>query len=211
MLNEPASPPPDGLVSKLEFARLISRDPSAVSHWIKQSRLTAPALVGEGRHARIDVQLALQQLGLTLSLSHQVGSALRQDGREILGLTAPPAAATKPPTSDPPTESDQARLLRARADREALNAAQAAAEAQARNGTWVIRADADREHGRVLAEALATIERWLPDLAQKLVADPPTDVRATSIMLRAEFRALRATMAREARETAEAEPIDEAA
>lgn len=213
---DPAASLPEEPISKLEFARLIGRDPSAISHWIRDVRLTAPALVGTGRHARIDAAAALAQLGITLSLSHQVGAAIRQQGRDILG-SAQPATEPPPPPSAPadaaPPQNDQARLLRARAEREELAAAQAAAEAQARNGTWVIRADADREHARRLSEILATIERWLPELAQDLVADPPSDVRATSIMLRTRFRALRATMAREAREAAAAEPesIDEAA
>ena len=86
---EAAAHLPDGPISKLEFARLIRRDPSAISHWIKQERLTAPALVGTGRHARIMPAAALEQLGITLSLSHQVGSSLRQHGREILGTTLP--------------------------------------------------------------------------------------------------------------------------
>jgi hypothetical protein len=199
-------PPGVAIVPKLEYAKMRSRHPSAISHWIRTGKLTAPALVGTGRSARIDVAEADRQLADHLSLSHQVGAAIREPGRDIFAAVTPPAPAEPLSPADPTTRSDQARLLRARAEREELAAQKAAAEAQATNGTWLIRAEADREHGRRLSEVIAAVERWLPDLAQKLVADPPTDVRAATIFLRAEFRALRATLAREARETAAAEP-----
>jgi hypothetical protein len=208
-----ASPSGAAIVPKLEYARMRDRHPSAISHWIRTRKLTAPALVGTGRNARINVAEADRQLADTLSLSHQLGTAIREPGRDIFATpaAAPSVAAEPLPPSEPTTPSDQARLLRARAEREEFAAQKAAAEAQANNGTWVVRADSDREHGRRLAEAITTIERWLPELAQKLVAAPPTDVRAASIMLRTEFRALRATMAGEARTAAEAEPTHAAA
>lgn len=204
--------PPSGaaIVPKAEYARLCGRHPSAVSHWIRDRKLTPPALVGQGRSAKIDVAEANRQLAHELSLSHQLGSAIREPGREIFAIPPSPTA-DAPPAADALAPTDQARLLRARAESAELAAQRDAARAQAENGTWIVRADADREHGRRLAEVISTIERWLPDLAQKLVADPPTDVRAATIRLRAEFRALRSTMAHEAREAAAATPADEPA
>ena len=49
-------------ISKSEFAALCRVGKPAVSGWIKAGHLTAPALVGEGRFARIDPELARIQL-----------------------------------------------------------------------------------------------------------------------------------------------------
>lgn len=46
------------IVSKAEFARLCAVTGARVSHWIRDGVVTKDALVGEGRHARIRVDVA---------------------------------------------------------------------------------------------------------------------------------------------------------
>lgn len=182
-----------GIMTKQQFAASLSRDPSALSHWIRTGKLHGDALIGSGRNARINVAVARAQLGTNLSLGHQLGYAQREPDRTI--LDTPPASPT--PTLDP-NPSDQARLLKARADREELLTEQARIEAEARNGTYLLTEDATREHGRRLAETIAAVERWLPDLAQKIAASATFDERAMALLMRAEFRALRVELARTA-------------
>lgn len=197
-------------MSKQDFAALLGRDKSALSHWIRTGKLHGPALVGEGRFARINVAIAREQLGASLSLGHQIGYAQREPARTIIDPTpAEPAAAIL--ADFPSTPTDQARLLKARADREELLTEQARIEAEARNGTYLLTEDANREHGRRLAETVSAVERWLPDLAQKITASAAFDERAMTILMRAEFRALRSTLATAAADHATAEPPEEPA
>ncbi len=62
----------DEIVTKAEFAKLVQRDPAFVSRAIASGRIHGPALVGEGRAARIRVAEAFAQLGRSLDLSQQL-------------------------------------------------------------------------------------------------------------------------------------------
>jgi hypothetical protein len=50
------------LLSKSEFARQCGVSPQRVGQWISEGKLTDDAIVGEGRKAKINVPIALEQL-----------------------------------------------------------------------------------------------------------------------------------------------------
>jgi hypothetical protein len=54
------------LLTKSEFARAINVVPGRVTQYITARQLTAPALVGEGRAQRVDLELGRAQLKLRL-------------------------------------------------------------------------------------------------------------------------------------------------
>ena len=60
------------VVSKMDFARLVKRDPAFVSRAISSGQIHGEALVGSGRGARIRVDVAMQQLGRALDLGQQL-------------------------------------------------------------------------------------------------------------------------------------------
>jgi hypothetical protein len=63
------------IVNKSQFARMVNRNPSQVTRWIEEGKLSGAALDGEGRGARIVVDVAKRQLGLTLDAAQQFSQA----------------------------------------------------------------------------------------------------------------------------------------
>lgn len=133
-------------VTKGKFAELVGRSPAAVSGWIREGKLHGNALVGEGRYALVNVEVALQQLGPALDLGQQLAQS-----RPIIGGGT---GAEKP-------GSDQERLLKARADREELALQKERAEAAEASGRWMLTEAAMVEWSRQLAELVHATETWL--------------------------------------------------
>jgi hypothetical protein len=183
---------PRAIVSKVAYAKMRQRDPSAVSYWIRTKKLTPPALVGGGRNARIDVELADRQLGASLDLGQQLAQATTPF-IAVAETPEAPALATVPRAAGEP--SDQARLLKAKADQAELESAQARIKAAAQAGTWIERAGAEAAFGRQLAQIIEDVERWFPDLAKTIADAFGGDHKLITSHLRAEFRKLRGIMA----------------
>ncbi len=181
------------LVSKSKFAEMVGRTPARVSQWVTEGKLSG-ALVGAGRAAQIDVDVALAQLGLTLDLSQQ------------LALAAPILAAAPMPSAalplDPVAQNDQQRLLKAKADREELARAREQAEAEELSGNWLVTADAEAVWTAELTRLRATIESWLGSDAaaacRALAASGTADERAFAVALRKGFTDLCARLSAEA-------------
>lgn len=60
------------IVSKSQFAQIVGRNPAFVTRAIAAGRISGDALVGDGRSARIRVDLAMQQLARALDVSQQL-------------------------------------------------------------------------------------------------------------------------------------------
>jgi hypothetical protein len=63
------------VLSKSQFAKMVSRDASQVTRWLESGKLHGDALIGEGRNARINVPVALRQLNISLDLGQQLAQA----------------------------------------------------------------------------------------------------------------------------------------
>ena len=86
-------------VTKAEFARMVNLSPGRVSQMISEGKLT-DCLVGTGREARINADLAIEKL----KLRRDPGQALGNGAKATLVI---PAAATPPVAPPaPPSESD---------------------------------------------------------------------------------------------------------
>lgn len=172
------------LVGKGEFAKMVGRSAAAVSQWIASGKLAPPALVGEGRFAKIDVDAALAQLGLSLDLGQQLAQS-----RPILGTDRPALEGVN---------DDQARLLKARADREALALEMDRAKAAEMAGRWLDTAAAEAAWSTHLAGLVQAFDTWLVTTA---AADVVSVVaggggpREAAKVLRDGFRELRRRLA----------------
>lgn len=181
------------LASKSRFAEMVNRTPAAVSKWIREGKLHGPALVGDGRGAQINVDVALEQLGVSLDLGQQLAQSQPIIGR---ATTAPVEAA--------PLPDDQARLLKARADREELALQVDGARAAELEGRWMLTDDARDEWSRQLAELVQAFETWLVTGAASDVsaaAAAGAGPREFGRVLRNGFRQLRQRLADQANRT----------
>jgi len=61
------------VVRKSEFARLANVSKGRVTQWITAGHISGAAIVGEGRTAMIDVELAMAQLKERLSVDERFG------------------------------------------------------------------------------------------------------------------------------------------
>src|ERR1700677_332322 len=73
-------------VSKSEFAELMNVSRQRVSQWLSARQIDGEALVGDGRTARINVEIAKEQLSARLSLSQHLGA----NGKALLTGGASP-------------------------------------------------------------------------------------------------------------------------
>ena len=214
------------LVSKGKFAEMVGRTPAAVSQWIAGGKLSGAALVGEGRFAQVNVEVALQQLGITLDLGQQLAqSAPILSGATIPAPAAAPASAEPSLFSQPqqlppapvPVDDDQRRLLAARADREELARAKDIAAAKERDGEWMVTAEAEEAWSAQLARIVQAMESWLVTSAATRCAsiaasDEAKTPRAYAVALRQGFERLCARLSKEAAGAADtSDPIDDEA
>ena len=194
------------LVSKGKFAEMVGRTPAAVSQWIAAGKLSGPALVGEGRFAQIDVEVAQQQLGITLDLGQQLAQPA-----PILASTV----AAAPAGAVPPAEiRDQERLLKAKADREELARAREFAESETLRGAWMVTAEAEAVWSEQLARLQQAMESWLVTTAANECAAIAATAESASprpyaVALRRGFEALCARLSQEADDALQAGDADE--
>lgn len=177
------------ITSKSGFATMLGRSPAAVSQWIAAGKLHGLALVGEGRSAQIDTEVALAQLGFL-----DLGQQLAQPQPIISGERRSPDASAP---EDAAAAGNQARLLKARADREelALQVDQAKAAGQA--GHWMVTEEAEAAWSAYLATLVNSIETWLltSAAAECAVAAANGGTREIGRVLKDGFRQLRQRLA----------------
>src|SRR5690242_14043346 len=92
-------------VSKGEFARLINVSPGRVSQYIAAKQIFGDAIVGEGRGAKINYELACEQLRLRRDPDQAIANGLRTN------LETPPPANVPASPSEPVTSSLDRQLL----------------------------------------------------------------------------------------------------
>jgi hypothetical protein len=105
-------------VTKAEFASLVGVSPGRVSQWLRAGKIDGAAIVGEGRDARIDAELAKRQLDARLDLGQRLGAnGKAQLAGSLLPIDADiKAARVRQLTLANERAAEEARL-RARTDR----------------------------------------------------------------------------------------------
>ncbi|MDP1642731.1 MAG: hypothetical protein Q8L59_11150 [Phenylobacterium sp.] len=215
------------VVSKGQFAILIGVSPGRVSQMISEGKIDGDALSGEGRSAKIRVEVARAQLRERTDLGQRLGNGLetRLDGSLPFSGHAPltegapdnaprlagagePSRFPSPTHAPPPGPTDPVadRLKQLKLSDAERRERQALEGDLARRGAYV-RSDQSRAAMVGVAQSMLNVfEGSLADLAQALATRFELPHRDVAHVLRQEFRAVRARAATAARERAEELP-----
>jgi predicted XRE-type DNA-binding protein len=205
-------------VSKGEFAALIGVSPGRVSQYLAEGKITAAALEGVGRNARIIVEQAKSDLRLTLDVGQRLGNGIdtrldpsapitapaqgtaigeRPSGFVDAGGTIPSAAAGTLTSSGIDYQIKQEKLEQAR------RANRNAAINDARDRGQLIETEASRaEMTRVAAALMDVFDGGLNDMASAVAAAFQLPQRDVKHLMRREFRKLREKAAEQMRKKA---------
>ena len=138
-------------VSKSEFATVMGVTRQRVSQWLAARQIDGDALVGEGRTARINVEIAKEQLSERLSISQHLGA----NGKALLNGGASPIDAS--------IKSERLRQLVLSNDR-------ASADAALRAGVYVMADDVRQQFGAVASRLMTSFESAFLPMANAVVA-----------------------------------------
>lgn len=177
------------LVSKGQFAEILGVTAGRVSQLIAQRKLHGEALVGEGRSAQINVDVAEEQLGQSLDFVQRQAQALAKP--------ASPTATITP---------EQQRIAAVRAETAEIELRKLRREEQEQHGILVDAAAARRAWGRELSELVAAIEQWFPEVALDFERLHGIEHKTAATLLRQAFRGFREKRADLARNAAFGQP-----
>jgi hypothetical protein len=164
-----------GAVTKAEFASLVGVSRGRVSQWLRAGKIDGAAIIGEGRDARIDAELAKRQLDARLDLGQRLGA----NGKALLAGSLLPI---------------DADIKAARLRQLTLANERAAEEARLRAGSYVAADDAKLEMGRIAGRLVAAFEGVMPELAAAVAAQSTLSQRDALYLMRGAWRAARARL-----------------
>ncbi|MEM1046471.1 MAG: hypothetical protein AAGL24_09980 [Pseudomonadota bacterium] len=150
---------------------------------IKEGKISGEAIVGEGRSARINVALAMAQIGNRTDPGQRLGNGVKTN------LTPPAGDAPTLPTTFNTTTDKIAEQKLKQAE---IATRRAEAEERARQGEYVLASDARAAMTRTIAQLLRQIEGGLPDMASKVSGDFQLNQRDVLHVLKSEFTVIRA-------------------
>lgn len=197
------------VVSKGDFARICNVSPGRVTQWIAEGKITADALVGDGRAAKIIVGIAQRQVRARTDSGQAFGNGL---GTRLDPTSRPAPEPRRAASTTVPDDEDADDALADPIDkqikREKLEALQrtnriAAADEAAKQGFYTAAAEARRQMTAVAAQVLRTFEGAIPDLADKFAARFKVEGRDVNLFLVEFFRDIRDEAAKKAQATAE--------
>lgn len=177
-------------VTKGEFAQRMGVTPGRVSQWIAAGIIGRDALVGDGRSARIRVEVAERQVGER----RHPGQALSNGLLTRVGEAAEPVATIEVPNNDPARQIQLERLQQERRK----NRREEIEEAQ-RNGELVPVDDHRRAVAKRAQEIVNVFVGMVPDIANAIAEKfevPARDVTHLVQRIMAERRAKAAQMVR---------------
>lgn len=177
-------------LTKKAFAEKMGVSPGRLSQWLADGKIDNAALDGEGRHARIIVDVAQKQLAERLDPSQRFG---------LNGLKASrPEPQGAPDTSDQddlPTTAEQ-QIVEQRLRQAELNTRKMAREDALASGRYMRTDEARRMLGESNSRMLQAFEGSLADMAQDVAAKFGIPARDVRHVLRQSFRVARARNAR---------------
>lgn len=158
------------LMSKGEFAAHMGVTPGRVSQWIGEGKISGKALVGEGRSARVDAELAAAQVSARRDPGQAMGNGL---GTRLASAAEPDIDRGALPGTDP------ARLIQLeRLEQERRRNRREQVEEVVRNRGLMPTDDAKREMGqlaqRITSEFLAMLVDYA-DAAAEVSGRPSRD------------------------------------
>jgi len=203
------------IVRKNVFAKMCGVTPARVSQWLSEGKLTGDALVGEGRTAKINVAVAIDQLKTRLDTSQRFGL-----NGLATRLEEPPAGAPAQLSFETAPGGDQAaRSSQPDADDSFVKQIQTEKLRQAQlmtnrleeqdrlaRGIYVRAKDVDNEITKIASQVLVAMEGALNDFSIAICGKFEIPARDVLPILKKEFRALRERMAKKYTELAASLP-----
>jgi hypothetical protein len=187
-----------------------------VSQWIAGRQISGDALLGEGRHARIRVEIAREQLRRNLDLDQRLGAngKARLGGPGVHAIESAASVVDALPAEGlssafcgaPVPDRIEDDIKRARRDQLVLANERAREHAAARAGRYLIAEDSRQQMGRMAAAMVATFEGALPEFAMALAAKSNLSSRDALVVLREAWRIIRARASEADAKTAGALP-----
>lgn len=199
------------IVRKSQFATLRNVSPGRVTQWITAGQIGPEAIVGEGREARINVDVANAHLRERLDPSQRFGLngiTTRLDPPS----TVPPvqlnlAAPQEPPAANAaPVDTVEARIKAEKLRQAELTTRRAEESDRLSRGVYILARDARDENVRVAAKMFEAFDGALADFASALAAKYQIPQRDSLHLLRAELRRVRERVSGEFAAAAMAEP-----
>ena len=198
------------IVTKSEAAAILGVSRPCFSQYLVEGKVDGPAIVGSGHRARIDVDIAREQLRKRLEPIRFLG------GQGKAKVTGSAAAKTNPLRAVPSANNDDADLINRRCIEDdikterlaqlALGNAKLREEAAARSGKFVLAEDVQQEIGRAASRILTLVESSLADFANAIMRDGAASQRDVLRTLRAAWREARLRAAKTNREAASVLP-----
>jgi hypothetical protein len=179
------------VVSKSAFAVIAGVSRVRVSQWLSEGKISGDAIVGTGRHARIRVAAAMEQLKRNLDPVQHLGA----NGRAMLDGNDN----TPPDTVEAAIKAERLRQL-------LLSNAKAEAEAAVRSGRYTRTDAARQELGRVAARLLAVFEASFVEFGNAIVSERPATTKDAVRVLRTTWRAIRVRQSKAVRNNADVIP-----
>ena len=191
------------IVTKSEAAAILGVSRPCFSQYLAEGKVDGPALIGSGHRARIDVDIAREQLRKRLEPIRFIGG---QGKAKVIGnaTTAIPCANDDDdPINRRCIEDD---IKAERLAQLALGNQKLREEAAVRSGKFVLAEDVQQEIGRTASRILTLVESSLADFANAIMRDGAASQRDVLRTLRAAWREARIRAAKTNREAASALP-----
>lgn len=190
------------IVTKAQFADIVKRDPAFVSRAIGSGKIHGPALVGEGRMARICVAEALRQLGMNLDLGQQLAQAApilpAVDGRAAGEVPPAELPLEAPASSDSQAQDLRVEQLELKNRRARLEVERIEREQLRQAGELVLASEVTAALRRQLRPLVATFDEVPAAVAKAVAETHGLSYAKTLITVKAAIRQARAAWAERA-------------
>lgn len=189
-------------MSKGDFAVHINVSAGRISQYIAEGKISAAALDGQGRSARIRTAIALSELRKTLDPSQRFGA---NGAANIVATQSPPAvSAPSSPTAvaDPVVDELAAERLK----QQRMKTAREQREEDLSVGRYMLTADARRETARAVTEAFKVMDQGIQEMAKTMAAEFDVSQRDALLAMHRVMRETRAKQAAAFREIAASLP-----
>jgi hypothetical protein len=173
------------LISKSEFARRRGVSPQRVEQWVAEGKITPPALVGEGRSAKINEAAATEQLAGRLDTNQRQGNGIATKLANVANVA----------DDDVGNGSLEKRLLTAKVRNSEMLGQRREEEELLRRGVLSETAAVKAAWHRGFGEMMSAFEGAFPGFASAIAAKPGASAREMVLILRTEWRTERERLA----------------
>lgn len=178
-------------VTKTAFAELMGVSKGRVSQWLKEGKIDGDALEGDGRSAKIKVDVAKSQLEERLDPTQKLGLNGLRPGRV---------------ETEPEQPTAERRIADLKVQQAELTTTRLAREEAAAAGRYVRASDVQRTLGESNSRLMQAFEGGLQDMALAIAAHFGVSAREAKHILKQAFREVRARNASLFRDVADGAP-----